>query len=348
MNLLSKNVQKNDISSHIEPIPPNEVVDALRRIAPYIHRTPVLTSNLLNEWLGHEIHFKAEMFQKTGAFKARGALNALLKLKEENALPKKVAAFSSGNHSQGVAWACKTLGVEAKIFLPKTVSDLKKQATKSYGAEVVEVATRQEAEALSIKAMNEGLALIPPFDNDNVIAGQGTACLEALEDGVEPDAIFVPCGGGGLTSGTLLASQYKNLQTKVFAVEPEIANDAARSYKSGTIFRWPEQPATICDGARTLGIAERTFYYLKQTSGVLEANEEEIIYWTQWIAHLLKVTCEPTSAMAMAGAYKWLKEQKEKKKILVILSGGNISEDTQRKIWEKNHLLSKPVIGDKK
>lgn len=348
MQLLSKNDEKRDVFSNIKAIQPEEVSKALNRISSFIHKTPVISSSLLNEWLGHEVLFKAEMFQKTGAFKARGALNALLKLKENNILPEKVAAFSSGNHSQGVAWACKIMGVKATIFLPKTVSEVKKQATRSYGAEVVEVATRQEAEALSAKAMNDGITLIPPFDNDDVIAGQGTACLEALEEGLEPDAVFVPCGGGGLTSGTFLATRYKKLNSKVFAVEPEIANDAARSYKSGNIFRWQDQPNTICDGARTLAISERTFYYLKQTAGVIDVSEDNIIYWTQWITHLLKIECEPTSAMAMAGAFKWLKSQSKKSKILIILSGGNISEDSQRKIWEQSHLLNRPSMEGEK
>lgn len=326
------------------PIPLEAIKEAHTRIAPYIHRTPLLESALLNEWLGHKVVFKAESLQKTGAFKVRGALNTLLSLKEQQLLPQKVVAFSSGNHAQAVAWAARQLGVEVTIYLPGFVSAIKKQATESYGATVIVTKTRQEAENYCADAVKQGAYLIPPFDMDTVIAGQGTACLEALEDGANPDAIFVPCGGGGITSGTYLAAQLLAPNALVYAGEPKQANDAARSYKEGRIIGFDAPPSTIADGVRTPRISERTFSYIKQLSGFYEIEEEEIIYWTQWVMHLLKISCEPTSAVAMAAAYAWLKEQKTPKRVLVMLSGGNIAAETQKLLWEWDHLQHVPVL----
>ncbi len=323
-------------------IVPEVVKTALERISPHLKQTPILESKFLNLLLGHEIFFKAETFQKTGAFKARGALNAILRLKEDGILPERVVAFSSGNHAQGVAWAASETGIKSKIFLPKNVSSVKKAATRHYGAEVIEVNSRQEAESLARAEVEKGAVLIPPFDNDDIIAGQGTACLEALEQGVKPDAVFAPVGGGGLISGSWLATRLACPTAKVFAAEPLNANDAARSYRSGEIFKWPEQPETIADGARTLALAERTFQYVQKISGIYEIAEEEIIYWAQWLNHLLKITVEPTAALAMAAAHQWLKNQEKGRKALVIISGGNMSEETYRKIWAKDYLGKVP------
>lgn len=330
--------------SSFKELDPNLVKEAAKRVSPYLNHTPLIESRLLNNWLGHRIIFKAECLQRTGAFKARGALNALLTLKEQGNLPHHIAAFSSGNHAQAVAWACSMLGVKSTIYLPKIVSPIKKQATISYGADVVEAQTRKEAEALTDEAAKNGAYIIPPFDHDDVILGQGTACFEALSDSANPDAVFSPCGGGGLTSGTLLASRLFSKKIDVFAVEPKNANDAAISVKTGKIFRFEDSPDTIADGARTLGVSERTFHYLKQCAGIYEIEEEEIIYWSQWISHLLKVSCETTSAMAMAASYKWLKTQTTPKTALIILSGGNIDPSIQKKIWEKNYLDKIPAF----
>ena len=288
---------------------PESVPEAQRRIAPYIHRTPLLESHLLNAWLRHEIVFKAEGLQKIGAFKIRGALNALLALKEAHKLPREIVAFSSGNHAQAVALAAQMLGIKATVIMPKFVSQVKQQATRSYGAELILTETRQEAEQLATKMQKGGMVFIHPSDDDMVIAGQGTACLEALEDGAKPDAIFATCGGGGLLSGAWLAAQALGSQAKIFGAEPGIGNDALRSLQSGHIVSLADTPMTIADGARTLHISERTFYYLKKLEAFYDAAEEEIIYWAQWLQHLLKINIEPTSAVAMAAAAKWLKTQ---------------------------------------
>jgi threonine dehydratase len=323
----------------------NPTLLAQNRISPYIHRTPLLESHLLNNWLGHEIIFKHEGLQKIGAFKIRGALNTMLHLQEQGNLPKEVVAFSSGNHAQAVALAAKQLGVKAMIILPSFTSKVKQQATRDYGATVINTATRQEAEKLTAEIESKGAYFIHPYDNDDVMAGQGTACLEALQDGANPDAIFAPCGGGGLLSGTYMAAQTLQNPPVVFAGEPKNGNDAARSYASGKIFKFDNPPETIADGARTMSVSERTFAYLKKLGGFFEIEEDEMIYWSQWVSHLLKVACEPTSALAIAAAVRWLKTQNTKKRVLVILSGGNIDQGTYQKIWQNNYLEQVPSVS---
>lgn len=324
------------------PLHPGVIAEAQARIAPYIHRTPLLSSQLLNDMLGHEIVFKVESVQKIGAFKIRGALNTLLMLKEQGNLPKEIVAYSSGNHAQAVALAGKLLDVKVSVILPGAVSPIKMQATKGYGANVITTKTRQEAEKLAAEMQEGGMYLIPPYDHDGVIAGQGTACYEALQDMAKPNAIFATCGGGGLLSGTWLAAQALVPGVAVYAAEPLQANDAAQSYQQGKIIRFEDAPNTIADGAKTLGVSERTFHYLKQLQGFYEIAEEDIVYWTQWLMHMLKITVEPTSAVALAGAYAWLKGQQSKQRVLVILSGGNIAPETYRRVWETNYLAEMP------
>lgn len=323
------------------PLAPIAVKEAYDRIASHIKKTPNLHSTLLNQFLKHEIRFKFEGFQTTGAFKARGALNTLLALKEQGCLPKEVVAFSSGNHAQAVAWAGRKLRVNTTIFLPSFTSKIKQQATESYGAKVINTENRIEAEERCAEMASKGAYFIHPYDNDMVIAGQGTACLEALED-FKPKAIFAPCGGGGLLSGTYLAAQLLSLKSLVYAGEPAQANDAALSYREGKIVRFQDSPTTLADGARTLAISERTFHYLKKLKGFYEVTEKEIVYWTQWLSHLLKVAIEPTSALAMGAAYQWMREQTEPQKILVIISGGNIAPEAYQAIWKENHLEKIP------
>ena len=324
------------------PFEPLKIEAAHQRISPYIHRTPLLQSKILNEFLGHKIIFKAESLQKIGAFKIRGALNTLLTLKEKNALPKSIVAFSSGNHAQAVAVAGKLLNIKTTIIMPSFTSSIKRQAAAYYGAEMIITTTRKEAEEKAAEMEADGAFLIHPIDNDCEIAGQGTACYEALKDGANPAAIFATCGGGGLLSGTFLAKELLSPRSLVFGGEPLQANDASLSYKAQKIIGFNESPPTIADGARALSISERTFHYIQQVDGFFEIDEETIIYWTQWLMHLLKITVEPTSAVAMAAAFAWLKTQKTEQEVLVILSGGNISPETYQKIWQKNYLEQLP------
>lgn len=326
------------------PISPEIIKQSYERIKSYINQTPLLQSSHLNEWLGHDVIFKVEGFQKIGAFKIRGALNFLLDLKEQGKLPKEVVTFSSGNHAQAVALASSLFAIKATVFMTKHASKIKKQATEGYGAKVIITENRHEAEEKTAQMAQQGACFIHPFDNDMVLAGQGTVCYEALKEGIKPSAIFATCGGGGLLSGTYLAKELLAPEALVFAGEPANANDAARSYNSGKIVKFDDSPKTIADGATSLCVSERTFHYLKQTDGFYEVTEDEIIYWTQWLMHLLKTTVEPTSAVAMGAAFKWLEKQKEKQKILVILSGGNISPETYRDVWDCDYISKLPAF----
>lgn len=322
----------------------DDVVAAQRRLRDWLPRTPLLRSETLDEHLGHRVVFKAECFQKVGAFKSRGALNTLLRMRERGALPARVVAFSSGNHAQAVAWACARMNVPATVIVPRFTSDVKRRATAAYGAEVVVASNRPKAEAMAADLAARGAFLLPPYDHDDVICGQGTACLEALRDAGTIDAVFAPCGGGGLLSGTWLAASGLAPSAEVWGAEPVDANDAARSYRSGTIQRFEQAPRTIADGVRTLALSERTFAYVRRTAGIVEVEEEAILDWTQWLTHLLKVTVEPTAALAMAAAADWMKRRDDAGTVLVILSGGNLSKATRAKVWKRDRLDRFPGV----
>lgn len=326
-----------------------DVQAAKKRINSFINKTPVLESQLLNSWLGHKIMFKAECFQRTGAFKIRGALNMLLKAKEEGGLGTQVVASSSGNHAQAVAYAAKILGVNATIFSAQNVSKVKAAATEYYGATLDLSATRKEAdEKVAEAAQKDGVLWMPPFNHNDIIAGQGTAAFEALEQTGEVNSVFSPVGGGGLVSGTLISTRALYPAASVIGVEPLNANDAAESIRTGVIQSLPEQPNTLADGAATLQVGDKTFPHLQTLDGFYEVDETKIAYWTQWLQHLLKVHVEPTCAMSMSGVVEWLRsqsrEQKSEQKILVMLSGGNIDQQKMHKIWQNDHLQKIPSL----
>ncbi|MCB1582297.1 MAG: serine/threonine dehydratase [Marinicella sp.] len=322
------------------------IEQAHQRIKPYINETPVVSSELLNQWLGHEIYFKAECLQKIGAFKARGGCNAVQSLLLSHSSVKRIVANSSGNHAQAVAWAGAQFKIPVTIYMPSFASKVKAQATRSYGAEVVLLDTRQEVDqAVEDAAKQDGVFWIPPFNDEAVIAGQGTAAFEALQQINQPlDAVFAPCGGGGLISGTLVATRAMQPQTQVIAVEPQTADDAYRSYKSKKIQRLPDAPKTLADGAMTLSIGPKTFEHIRMLNDFYTVDEQSIAYWTQWLQHLLKMHIEPTSAMAMAGVHQWLQMNSLKQRVLVILSGGNIDAHMMEKIWATDYLTKRPSL----
>jgi len=322
----------------------NDIKAAHKRIKPYINETPVLSSSLLNQWLGHEIYFKAETLQKIGAFKARGGCNAVQVLKEKHCHIKRVVANSSGNHAQAVAWAAREFSVPATIYMPSFASKVKAQATRSYGAEVVLLDTRQEVDAaVETAAQEKGVFCISPFNDYSVIAGQGTATLEALQQ-IDPpvDAVFTPCGGGGLISGSLVATRYLQPYAEVIAVEPKAADDAMRSYQSGQIQRLDNTPKTLADGAMTLSIGEKTFEHIRHLDDFYTVEETPIIYWTQWLQHLLKLHVESTCAMTMDGVCQWLRKQDQPKRVMVVLSGGNIDTLMMQNLWQNDYLNQQP------
>lgn len=321
----------------------DDIKKARERIFNYVYETPVISSSLLNEWIGHEIFFKAECLQKIGSFKARGACNAISCLIENNSKPKMIIANSSGNHAQAVAWAAYQFNIPATIYMPAYSSKIKIQATNSYGAQIELCENRNVADEKVKQASNEkGTFWIPPFNHNQVIAGQGTAIYEALNKVSNIDAVFAPCGGGGLLSGTLIATHSLSPKTKIIGVEPLNANDAARSLRMNKIQKLQSVPDTIADGAMTMAVGDITFEYLKMLDDIYEIEETKIIYWTQWLTHLLKLHIEPTSAMTMEAVIQWLKNQKAKKRVMIILSGGNIDYATQLMIWNNNYLEFRP------
>lgn len=326
---------------------PETVSKALARISPYIHNTPLLYSETLNKMLGSKVYFKMDALQKTGSFKLRGVLNHLLSLQENNELPNKIVAYSTGNHALAMAYASRLFGIQARVYLPQNVSPIKKRIAKYYGAEVMEVATRQLAEDLSKKDGENGFHYLHPSDDDQTIAGAGTMAYEALIEMNErnigfPDAIFASCGGGGLLAGTYLAREAISPNTKVIGAEPDLANDAFTSLKIGKINRFKDSPQTIADGLRTLGLSERTFNYLKKIDGLFTYSEEEIYYWTAWIMQMMKVTAEPSAAISMAAAHDWLKRNGLNKTVLVLISGGNIDPNLYLELWSQDYLKTQP------
>lgn len=322
-----------------------DVQAAEQRIRPYIKQTPIVESQLLNTWLGHQIIFKAECFQKTGAFKLRGALNMLLRAKEEGNLGQRVVANSSGNHAQAVAYAAKMLGVKATIFSPQNVSKVKAAATEYYGAELNLSPTRKEAdEKVAQAAKEDGVLYVPPFNHPHIMAGQGTVVMEALKEIGEVNAVFAPVGGGGLVSGSAISARGLFPNTKVVGTEPLIANDAAQSLRKGVIQSLPSQPNTLADGAATLQVGQHTFPYLQTLDDFYEIDETQIAYWTQWLQHLLKVHVEPTCAMSMGAVTQWLSKQSTPQKVLVVLSGSNIDQPKMLRIWSEDHLQTIPSL----
>ena len=322
-----------------------DVEAAAARIQAHVKHTPLLESHLLNSWMGHRILFKAECLQTVGAFKLRGAINVLAKLKEQDQLPHAVVANSSGNHAQAVAYAATLFGIKATIFARETISPVKAAATQSYGAELKLYPTRLEADAAVAHAAEDPDTLwIPPFNHPDIIAGQGTAALEALNEIDHLDAVFAPCGGGGLLSGTLIATQALHPNAGVYGAEPAAANDASMSLQRGEIVALEHPPQTLADGAATPSVGDITFGFLQQLTDFYEVDELQIAYWTQWLQHLLKLHVEPTCAMSMAAVASWAANTEPGKTALVMLSGGNISQATMSKIWERDFLLQPPIL----
>ncbi len=317
----------------------SHIQDAQRRLTPKIKQTPVMESQLLNSWLGSRILFKAECLQKTGAFKVRGAINTLAHLDEQNQLPQHIVANSSGNHAQAVAYAASLYGIPATIYSTQSVSAVKAAATRYYGANLSLYETRVEADqAVEEAAQQPGTLWIPPFNHPSVIAGQGTLLLDTLQQISPPDAIFAPCGGGGLLSGTCITAKACCPDTLVFGAEPLSANDAAESLRQGRIISLDGPANTLADGAATPSVGSFTFPILQQLNGLYEIEESKIVYWTQWLQHLLKLHVEPTCAMTMEAVVRWLATVPPGQTVLVLISGGNIDQRKMQQIWQQDNL----------
>jgi len=322
-----------------------DISAARQRIANYVRTSELMTSALLNHWLGHEVLFKTECLQRTGAFKLRGALNTLLHARQQKQSIKRVVASSSGNHAQAVAYAASLFNIPVTIFSAQNISKIKAAATRSYGAELRLFPLRDEADiAVEQAAKEPGTLWIPPFNHPDVIAGQGTVAAEIFEQTSDVNAIFMPCGGGGLASGSLIAARHNSPQSNVIACEPLAGNDAAQSLRLGSIQRLTTPAKTLADGAATPAVGEHTYPIIQQLDGFYEVDETQIAYWTQWLQHLLKLHIEPTSAMSMHGVVNYLAQQNSSQKVVVILSGGNIDAQKMQQIWQDDHLIHQPSL----
>ena len=294
-----------------------------KQISPYIHRTPVLTSTILDEMVGANLFFKCENFQKMGAFKMRGAANAILNLPQEKQ-QKGVVTHSSGNFAQAVSLSAKKLEVPAYIVMPSSAPQVKKDAVRSYGGQITEcIPTLPEREKAAQKIIDEtGATFIHPSDDLDVIHGQGTAALELLQDHPDLDFVVAPVGGGGLIAGTALAVHYFGKNCKTIGAEPFEADDAYRSLKSGKIEE-NETANTIADGLKTQ-LGEYNFPIIKElVSEIIRVQEEEIVAALKLIWERMKIVVEPSSATALAAVLRE-KEKFKGKKVGIIISGGNV------------------------
>lgn len=309
--------------SDMNHVPTKEdIIKGHERIKPYIHRTSVLTSASIDELADAQIFFKAENFQKIGAFKARGAMNAALSLSPDD-LKKGVATHSSGNHAQALARAARILDTRSYIVMPRTAPEIKKKGVRAFGGEIFECEPTLEARETTLAEVikKTGATEIHPFNNYDVIAGQATAAKELYEDATDLNFIIAPVGGGGLLSGTALATKYFSPNTIVLAGEPEGADDAYRSLKSGKIE--PSQANSVADGLLT-SLGDKTFPLIREmVKEVITVSDKEIVQAMQMIWERLKIIVEPSCAVPFAAILKHKARFKDQK-VGIILSGGNV------------------------
>jgi threonine dehydratase len=301
----------------------SDVEQAHGRIRGAVHRTPVLTSATVDARTGARVFFKPENLQRMGAFKIRGAYNALSQLPAD-AKQRGVVAFSSGNHAQAVALAGRLLGVPAIIVMPTDAPRVKVAATRGYGADVVFYEKNQNREELAIKiAAERDLTVIPPFDHPHIVAGQGTAAKELIEDAGPLDLLLVPCGGGGLLSGCAVAARQLSPGCRVIGVEPAAGDDGLRSFRSGRIETVP-LPATIADGARTLSLGKITFALIRRhVDDFLTVTDDELLESMFFLWERMKLLVEPTGALAACALLQG-KLDAAGRRVGVVLSGGNV------------------------
>lgn len=307
------------------PLPTfTDVQAASERLKGVAHRTPVLHSTTLNKLTGAEFFFKCENLQRMGAFKFRGGYNALAQFSPEQAR-RGALAFSSGNHAQAIALSARILGMPAVIVMPQDAPAAKLAATRGYGAEVVTYDRfTEDREAISTRiAQERGMTLVPPYNHRDVIAGQGTAALELLQDVPDLDYLFTPLGGGGLLSGTLLSAKAMAPACKVYGVEPEAGNDAQQSLRKGEIVKIAT-PKTLADGAQTQALGDLTFAIIRRdVTDILTASDAQLVESMRFYAERMKIVVEPTGALSLAGARHGGLDL-QGKRVGVLISGGNV------------------------
>ncbi|KVE70332.1 threo-3-hydroxy-L-aspartate ammonia-lyase [Burkholderia vietnamiensis] len=302
----------------------DDVAAAAARLQGHAHRTPVMTSSTLDDALGAEVFFKCENLQRMGAFKFRGAFNALSRF-DATQRRNGVVTFSSGNHAQAIALSARMLGIPATIVMPQDAPAAKVAATRGYGGNVVtyDRYTEDREQIGRELAEKHGLTLIPPYDHADVIAGQGTAAKELFDEVGPLDAVFAPLGGGGLLSGTALATRALSPQAKLYGVEPEAGNDGQQSFRSGAIVHI-DTPRTIADGAQTQHLGNLTFQILRRdVDDILTATDAELVDGMRFFATRMKLIVEPTGCLSLAAARK-MKDELAGKRIGIVISGGNV------------------------
>lgn len=310
-----------------QPVPPvsfEDILSASDLLSGKVNKTPVITSRTLDAMSGATVFVKCENFQRTGAFKFRGAYNAMSRLRESDK-ERGVLTYSSGNHAQAIALAGKLLGVSTTIIMPDDAPAIKKAATEGYGARVISYdkhETTREALAAEI-AEKHGMTIIPPYDHPHVVAGQGTVGLELMQAAHELDFLFVCCGGGGLLSGCAIATKHLQPDCRVIGVEPEAGDDATRSFRSGTLQK-VHNPDTIADGARTPYLGTITFPLVMQyVDEMMTVSDAELVQAMRFFWERAKLIVEPTGALATAGMMSGQIDVKGAR-VGVVISGGNV------------------------
>ena len=302
----------------------DDVRAAAGRLEGHAHRTPVMTSRSVDEEFGAKVYFKCENLQRIGAFKFRGAFNALSKFDAQQRRGGAVA-FSSGNHAQAIALSARLLGMPATIVMPNDAPAAKVAATRGYGGNVVlyDRYTEDREQIGRDLAQQHGMTLIPPFDHPDVIAGQGTAALELFEEVGPLDAFFVCLGGGGLLAGSALSTRALSSDCKLYGVEPEAGNDAQQSFRSGSIVHI-EVPRTIADGAQTQALGQLTFPIIRRdVDDVLTVSDAQLVDAMRFFASRMKLVVEPTGCLGFAAA-RAMKTELKGQRVGVLLSGGNV------------------------
>jgi len=309
------------------PVGHADIAAAAARLEGHARRTPVMTLRMVNARTGAQVFFKCENFQRMGAFKFRGAFNALSQLTPEQKRGG-VLAYSSGNHAQAVALAGTLLGVKTVIVMPLDAPQVKLEATRAYGAEVItyDPKTARREELAAQIASERGMSVIPPYNHAHVVAGQGTAAKELIEETGALDYLLVPCGGGGLLSGCAVAASHWSPGCKVIGVEPEAGDDATRSFFSKTL-QTCHNPDTIADGARTPSLGTVTFpLVLHYVHDMLTVSDAELLKCLFWIWERMKIVAEPTGVLAAAALLEGklgARHEIEGKRVGVVISGGN-------------------------
>jgi len=314
-----------------------QILAAKERLKGYANVTPVMTSRTLNRRVKADVYFKCENFQRIGAFKFRGAFNAISQLSESQRSCG-VVTFSSGNHAQAVALVGRMLNVKTVIVMPDNAPATKRAATKEYGATVVEYdieETTREAVAKSLES-EHGYTMIPPFDHRDVIAGQGTAALELFEEIGDLDMLLVPCGGGGLLSGSAISAKGMSPNCRTIGIEPELADDAARSFRTKKLHR-VENPPTIADGTRTASLGKITFpLVLEYVADMKTVPEDAIIDAVQFLFYRMKLVVEPSGALGLAALLCGAVIPEGR--VGIILSGGNIDSATMASVLNARNV----------